>query len=64
MSLAGEWLDIELMRFYCLEQLVTSGGPWSLKATADLQGFCNIHSLGWCFVVDLGESKGVDFVML
>lgn len=31
MNLAGEWLDIELMRFYCLEQLVTSGGLWSLR---------------------------------
>lgn len=53
-SLAGEWLDIELMRFYCFEQLVKSGGPWSLKATVDLQGFCNMRSLGWRFVVDLG----------
>lgn len=53
-SLAGEWLDIELMRFFCFEQLVKSGGPWSLKATADLQGFCNMRSLGWRFVVDLG----------
>lgn len=49
-SIVDEWLDIELMRFYCFEQL----GPWSLKATTDLQGFCNMLSLGWRFVVDLG----------
>lgn len=46
-SLTVEWLDSELMRFYCLEQLVRCGGPWSLQAAADLQGSCNTHSLGW-----------------
>lgn len=35
-SLSVECLDIELMRFYCLEQLVKFEGPLSLKATADL----------------------------